>query len=151
MTVKRYGTGLNGRIEEMECGAFTGYAEYSALLKERDALVVENAGLKGFGERLSEMRNDLNGTGTGIHGCHEAHIQQVALEAAVEAFDELETPATDAAIANIQAQGAEMAGGRLRQFIDELDFSVAEIPLIAGCIDVAANIAAQLRKGGAHD
>lgn len=135
MTVKRYDA-MHKDVWTDESGKYVRYEEYAALKskmdmindlmsaaeqanalakegvealrKERDALAAENAGLKGFGEKLSEMRNDLNGTGTGIQGCHEAHVQQVAIEAAIEAFDEIETTATDAAIANILAQGVDM-------------------------------------------
>lgn len=178
MKVKRYGTGLNGRIEEMECGAFTGYAEYSALLKERDALAAENAVLKGFGERLSEMRSDLNGTGTGIQGCSEAHIQQVAIEAVIEAFDEIETPTTDAAIASIKVQarieGAHFVANRMLAaweagFIEDTAKNAADIARMIltstefmptapeGDFDrsfadgVLEDIAAQLRKESIHD
>ncbi|HID9280237.1 TPA: hypothetical protein ACXIZC_002813 [Serratia marcescens] len=84
-------------------------ADRDAQQKRADALAVENMALKKFGETLLEMRNDLNGTGTGIQGCHEAHIQQVGIEAAIDAFDEIETPATSAALAAIEARGVEKA------------------------------------------
>lgn len=61
-----------------------------------EALAAENAALKTFGDKLSEMHNDLNGEGTGIQGRAEVACQQVALEAAMEEFDAIKTPATDA-------------------------------------------------------
>ncbi len=66
-------------------------------------LVAENVALKSFGNRLDEMHNDLNGSGTGIQGGAEVACQQVALEAAMEEFDAIQTPATNAAIAEIKA------------------------------------------------
>ncbi|WP_370603526.1 hNH endonuclease [Escherichia coli] len=69
------------------------------------ALAAENAGMKSFGDKLNEMHNDLNGEGTGIQGRAEVACQQVALEAAMEEFDAIKTPATDAFLAEVRAQG----------------------------------------------
>jgi hypothetical protein len=70
-------------------------------------LEAENAGLKSFGDKLNEMHNDLNGEGTGIQGRAEVACQQVALEAAMEEFDAIKTPATDAFLAEVRAQGVD--------------------------------------------
>lgn len=61
-----------------------------------EALAAENAALSAFGDKLDKMRNALNGEGTGIQGRAEVACQQVALEAAMEEFDAVKTPATDA-------------------------------------------------------
>lgn len=74
---------------------------------EMDKLAAENAALKAFGDKLSEMHNALNGEGTGIQGRAEVACQQVALEAAMEEFDAIETPATDRIVAGIKADGVE--------------------------------------------
>ncbi|WNY87443.1 hypothetical protein [Leclercia adecarboxylata] len=66
-------------------------------------VVAENAALKSFGDKLAEMHNDLNGEGTGIQGRAEVACQQVALEVAMEEFDAIETPATDAFLAEVRA------------------------------------------------
>ncbi|MFS7357575.1 hypothetical protein AB6896_01760 [Rahnella inusitata] len=70
-------------------------------------LVAENKALKSFGNKLDEMHNDLNGSGTGIQGGAEVACQQVALEAAMEEFDAIKTPATDDAIAEIKSEEAQ--------------------------------------------
>lgn len=67
------------------------------------ALAAENAALKAFGGKLGDMHNDLNGEGTGIQGRAEVAIQQVALEAAIEEFDAINTSATDAFLAEVRA------------------------------------------------
>lgn len=72
-------------------------------------VAAENAGLKSFGGKLAEMHNDLNGEGTGIQGRAEVACQQVALEAAMEEFDAIKTPATDAFMAEVRAQGGAKA------------------------------------------
>ena len=81
------------------------------------ALAAENEALKAFGCKLGDMHNDLNGEGTGIQGRAEVAIQQVALEAAIEEFDAINTPATDAFLAEVWAQarneGINYAASRL--------------------------------------
>lgn len=72
------------------------------------ALAAENAGLKAFGSKLDGMHNDLNGEGTGIQGRAEVACQQAAIEAAMEEFDAIKTPSTDASLAEVRAQGVEM-------------------------------------------
>ncbi|EPT5268838.1 hypothetical protein ACVRD1_005143, partial [Escherichia coli] len=56
------------------------------------------------GDKLNEMHNDLNGEGTGIQGRAEVACQQVALEAAMEEFDAIKTPATDAFLDEVRAE-----------------------------------------------
>lgn len=69
------------------------------------ALAAENAALNGFSDKLNEMHNDLNGEGTGIQGRAEVACQQIALEAAMEEFDDIKTPATDRFLAEQRGTG----------------------------------------------
>ncbi|HHG1855762.1 TPA: hypothetical protein ACPUQP_000713 [Klebsiella pneumoniae] len=78
-----------------------------ALAKAYQQLATENVALKSFGETLFEMHNTMNGEGVGIQGRAEVACQQVALEAAMEEFDAIETPATDRIVAGIKAEGVE--------------------------------------------
>lgn len=68
-----------------------------------EKLAAENAGLKAFSDKMNEMHNDLNGEGTGIQGRAEVACQQAALEAAMEEFDAIKTPATEAFLAEVRA------------------------------------------------
>ncbi|EOV9009481.1 hypothetical protein ACN6U2_003195 [Cronobacter malonaticus] len=72
--------------------------------KQCEQLAAENEALKDFGDKLDRMHNDLNGEGTGIQGRAEVACQQIALEAAMEEFDAIETPATDAFLREVRAQ-----------------------------------------------
>ena len=56
------------------------------------------------------------------------------------------TPATDAFLAEVRAQGVEMLADRLQQFLDDGDFVGDEISVIAGAICCGRDIATQLRK-----
>lgn len=138
----------NARVNA-ECGEHMSPAEVTTLLNVVEttlsALAAENAGLKAFGDRLDEMHNDLNGEGTGIQGRAEVACQQVAIEAAMEEFDAIKTPATDAFLAEVRA-GA----------VDEVCLKISNS--IPNChqdelvgLDMAATIcgdfAAEIRKG----
>ncbi|MGQ5881404.1 hypothetical protein ACUNHH_19655 [Serratia sp. IR-2025] len=84
-----------------------------------NALAVENRELKKFGDKLNEMHNDLNGEGTGIQGRAEVVCQQAAIEAAMDEFDAITTPATDAALAAIEARGVEKLADKLDAEIEQ--------------------------------
>ncbi len=79
----------------------------SDIKAERDALASENVAMKEFGDTLNDMHNNLNGEGTGIQGRAEVACQQVALEAALEEFDAIQTPATDAYANQLRAEGID--------------------------------------------
>ncbi|HBV1944307.1 TPA: hypothetical protein PCI78_001442 [Klebsiella quasipneumoniae] len=79
--------------------------KFLKLAKAHVQLAAENVALKSFGDKLNDMHNALNGEGTGIQGRAEVACQQVALEAAIEEFDAIETPATDRIVAGIKADG----------------------------------------------
>ncbi|EBG1459459.1 hypothetical protein CH046_09350 [Salmonella enterica subsp. enterica serovar Derby] len=138
------------------------------------AMAAENAGMKSFGDKLNEMHNDLNGEGTGIQGRAEVACQQVALEAAMEEFDAIKTPATDAFLAEVKTEarkeGAYFVANRMLAaweagFIDDTAKNAADIArMILTSTEFMANapegdfdrsfsdgvledIAEQLRKG----
>lgn len=93
----------------------TWQAATASMQSERDQLAAECAALKAFGDKLDAMRNDLSGEGTGIQGRAEVACQQIALEAALEEFDAIKTPATDRVIAEQQAVGVEMFAEKCSQ------------------------------------
>ncbi|WP_259565719.1 hypothetical protein [Enterobacter sichuanensis] len=85
------------------------------------ALAAENAGLKAFGDKLNEMYDDLNGEGTGWQGRLEVVCQQEALGAVMEEFDAIKTPATDAFLAEVRAQGVERLANAWYAIANETD------------------------------
>lgn len=121
-------------------------AEKFAELQARcAALAAENAGMKAFGDKLSEMHNDLNGEGTGIQGRAEVACQQVALEAAMEEFDAIKTPATDDFLAEVRASVVgevclKISNAIINCYQDE------QIGLDAAAT-ICGDFTAQLRKG----
>lgn len=124
-------------------------AEMAARLANEEnkcaALAEENEALKSFGDKLSEMHNDLNGEGTGIQGRSEVACQQVALEAAMDEFDSIKTPATDAFLAEVRAQGVEM-------FADILKVAgVCDHPYLDAANDLAAKLRNEASRTMLHD
>ncbi|HDS8574802.1 TPA: hypothetical protein QH731_000001 [Klebsiella variicola] len=113
---------------------------------EMDKLATENVALKAFGDKLSEMHNALNGEGTGIQGRAEVACQQVALEAAIEEFDAIETPATDRIVAGIKADGVEMFVEKCREKSKQaISSDIRNNWWLAG--EHADDFAKQLREG----
>lgn len=110
-------------------------SQLTALTTQLESVVAENAALKAFGDKLDDMHNDLNGEGTGIQGRAEVACQQVALDAAMEEFDAIKTPATDAFLAEVRASGID-------QWIASRDGRWN------GTTKEAERFAAQLRQGG---
>ncbi|HDS5344078.1 TPA: hypothetical protein QH938_002512 [Klebsiella pneumoniae subsp. pneumoniae] len=117
--------------------------KFLKLAKEFKQLAAENVALKSFGDKLNDMHNALNGEGTGIQGRAEVACQQVALEAAIEEFDAIETPATDRIVAGIKADGVEEFAAKLRIPGDDQFFDA----LAKGVALAADDFAKQLREG----
>ncbi|MCY2253970.1 hypothetical protein OW764_10310 [Klebsiella pneumoniae] len=87
--------------------------KFLKLAKAFKQLAAENVALKSFGDKPNDMHNALNGEGTGIQGRAEVACQQVALEAAIEEFDAIETPATDRIVSGIKADAIDEAAVEL--------------------------------------
>ena len=113
--------------------------KFLKLAKAFKQLAAENVALKSFGDKLNDMHNALNGEGTGIQGRAEVACQQVALEAAIEEFDAIEPPATDAFLAGIKADAIDEAAVEL----DRVD-TVASTRVIGFKL---REFAKQLREG----
>lgn len=110
-------------------------------------LAAENVGLKSFGDTLFDMYKGLEISGGGIHDEQSVVCQQAALDAAMSAFEEIETPATDRIYAGIKADGVEEFIGRLQQHVDEGDFIGDEVAVIVGAIDCGKEFCEQLLEG----
>ncbi|WP_414667399.1 hypothetical protein [Escherichia coli] len=123
-------------------------AEYVTTIAELEArcaaLAAENAALKAFGDKLNEMYDDLNGEGTGWQGRAEVVCQQEALGAAMEEFDAIKTPATEAFLAEVRAQGVESVGEYLKQYAQELHEEARLVLQDAG--ELCNGFAAKLRQ-----
>lgn len=105
-------------------------AQLTALTSQLESVVAENAALKAVESNL--VRNIINDLG-------DTEFQ----------YEKVQTPATSAFLAEVRAQGVEMLTEKLQQLIGEGNFEGNEVGLIAGAVYTGADIAAQLRQGGA--
>lgn len=119
------------------------------MLADQNAqLAAENMALKSFGDKLCEMHNALNGEGTGIQGRAEVACQQVALEAAIEEFDAIETPATDRIVAGIKADEEKTVLNDLLRHLDKIDIENLSSPWELSS-EVVAFVNSRLLREGA--
>ncbi|HHS9747144.1 TPA: hypothetical protein ACTW9O_004128 [Raoultella ornithinolytica] len=102
---------VNELIQSLESAGELSIKEskYLELAKAYQQLAAENVGLKSFGDTLFDMYKGLEISGGGIHDEQSVVCQQAALDAAMSAFEEIETPATDRIYAGIKADGVEQA------------------------------------------
>lgn len=121
--------------------------KFLELAKAYQQLAAENVALKSFGDKLNGMHNALNGEGTGIQGRAEVACQQFALEAAMEEFDAIETPATDRIVAGIKADGVEEFSADLGAVYQQLRQGSAQAKTVKSVIFRAAAFSAALREG----
>ena len=127
MSVKRYDIGTFGgmSMESSSDGAYVRHDDYAALEARCAALVAENAGLKAaHADAIGSITKTIN-RGSVV-------FSDTPIKFSVE------TPATDAFLAEVRAQGADEC---VRQLVisDDDDFSDAP--------NICAMVAHQLRKG----
>lgn len=120
----------------------------NVLADQNAQLAAENVALKAFGDKLSEMHNALNGEGTGIQGRAEVACQQVALEAAMEEFDAIETPATDRIVAGIKADEEKAVLNDLLRHLDKIGIENLSSPWELSS-EVVAFVNSRLLREGA--
>lgn len=110
--------------------AMVGYymaAEIEKLRAQRDALAAENAALKESERAFDAM-------------CAEEHGDNWVSELT-------ETPATDAFLAEVRAQGVDMARNAMIDFVDGEVGPNKNVPGLIRGAEICVSIAEQLRKG----
>lgn len=167
MTVKRY-EAMHRDVWDDESGKFVRYEDYAELQRQLTAYEATVTNLKAQAQGLAaenelvkqrmnqliqiisnadnnycmcgdEMKSHAHGGCGHPTGMFDYHYNQW-LESSKE------TPITDAALAEMRAQGVEMFVAALQKHIDEGDFVGDEIAVIAGAIDAGGDFSEQLRK-----
>ncbi|ELO4690820.1 hypothetical protein OGV59_20760 [Citrobacter sp. CK187] len=115
MSVKRYDVMSYSLDVDGNLGPFVKYEDYAALEARCAALAAENAGLKAISVKLYNY-GYLNGHHHTVEGyftdIHRSDIDNYHSDIVEEIIDE-ETPATDAFLAEVRAQGVEMFAASL--------------------------------------
>jgi hypothetical protein len=81
--------------------------KFLKLAKAFKQLAAENVELKSFGGTLHEIKSSLVGGGHGHMAKADMQAQSAVMDVIFDAFDAIETPATDRIVAGIKADGVE--------------------------------------------
>ncbi|HEA1859640.1 TPA: ead/Ea22-like family protein [Escherichia coli] len=122
------------RLEDTNIDAMCRIAELETNLA---ALVAENAGLK---HAMAVTLEHVSVTDAGQAG--------VAAMIINDALHHSETPATDAFLAEVRAQGVDMARNAMIDFVDGEVGPNKNVPGLIRGAEICVSIAEQLRKGG---
>ncbi|HGV3958093.1 TPA: hypothetical protein ACNG1K_002595 [Klebsiella pneumoniae] len=79
--------------------------KFLKLAKAYQQLAAENVALKSFGGTLHEIKSSLVGGGHGHMAKADMQAQSAVMDVIFDAFDAIETPATDRIVAGIKADG----------------------------------------------
>ncbi|HHF7696574.1 TPA: hypothetical protein ACPT0E_000538 [Klebsiella pneumoniae] len=79
--------------------------KFLKLAKAYQQLAAENVELKSFGGTLHEIKSSLVGGGHGHMAKADMQAQSAVMDVIFDAFDAIETPATDRIVAGIKADG----------------------------------------------
>lgn len=151
--VKRYDVSVFGgmSMDESSDGAYVNYEDYAALEAKCAALAAENAAFKDINawcktDAFSNMYREFK-TAEAV-GCCNIDCMHDAMVVAI--MHAPETPATDAFLAEVRAQGGAKALEDFAEFniksIDPFDDEYTEV--LKETARAARCFAAQLRKGG---
>lgn len=129
MTVKRYGSVLfDTGLIEMACGDYVTYSDYQKL-------VAENAALK---DSANFYRMGFKPT-KGAFGIEYKPTEALLDDCGNNAINALKTPATDAAIAEIKAQGVD----ELISLLDRMPLNdMSQFDVTSSVVEFAANLRA---------
>ena len=134
MSIKRYSVGVDGVDPN---GNLVKYTDYAALEARCAALASENAGLKDEISNITFMRDD------DFFGSTQ-RAQEV-----MGRLVNVKTPATDAFLAQVLAQGVDVVRNVMIDFVEGDVGPNENVPGLIRSAEICVSIAAQLRKGGA--
>lgn len=129
---------VNELIQSLESAGELSIKEqkYLELAKAYQQLAAENVELKSFGGTLHEIKSSLVGGGHGHMAKADMQAQSAVMDVIFDAFDAIETPATDRIVAGIKAdgrvEGAHFVANRMLAawdagFIDDTAKNAADI------------------------
>lgn len=134
-------------VPETQAGSYVAYEDYAALEARCAALAAENAGLKSIqawavadvfksgAKRFESTKTAGFDTDDCLH------------DAVLVMLSELKTPATDAFLAEVRAQGVDVARNVMIDFVDGEVGSNENVPGLIRSAEICVSIAANLRKG----
>ncbi len=136
---------VNELIQSLESAGELSIREqkFLKLAKAFKQLAAENVELKSFGGTLHEIKSSLVGGGHGHMAKADMQAQSAVMDVIFDAFDAIETPATDRIVAGIKADGVDEFAKKLRTLGSDEFFDA----IAAAAADVADAYASELREG----
>lgn len=120
--------------------------KFLKLAKAFKQLAAENVALKSYRDTLDEIKSSLVGGGHGHMAKADMQVQSALLDVIFDAFDDIETPATDRIVAGIKADGVEMFVEKCREkSVQAISSDIRNNWWLAG--EHADDFAKQLREG----
>ncbi|HFN1072578.1 TPA: hypothetical protein ACHBVP_000761 [Klebsiella pneumoniae] len=119
--------------------------KYLELAKPYLDVAAENVALKSYRYTLDEIKSSLVGGGHGHMAKADMQAQSAVLDVIFDAFDDIETPATDAYLAGIKADGVEMFAKHCDDSIGFVEPEDEELYTLME--EQAREFAKQLREG----
>lgn len=123
--------------------------KFLKLAKAFKQLAAENVELKSFGGTLHEIKSSLVGGGHGHMAKADMQAQSAVMDVIFDAFDAIETPATDRIVAGIKADGVEEFAAYQRSITEEWACMEGHSSLLK-VAESAELFSQQLRDGGNH-
>ncbi|HEE5005073.1 TPA: hypothetical protein R7I62_000720 [Klebsiella pneumoniae] len=120
--------------------------KFLKLAKAHVQLAAENAALKSYRDTLDEIKSGLVGGGHGHMAKADMQAQSALLDVIFDAFDDIETPATDRIVAGIKADGVEEFAAYQRAITEEWACKEGHSSLLK-VAESAELFAKQLREG----
>ncbi|WP_336104210.1 hypothetical protein [Klebsiella pneumoniae] len=131
--------------------------KFLKLAKAHVQLAAENVALKSYRDTLDEIKSSLIGGGRGYMAKADMQAQSAVLDVIFDAFDDIETPATDRIVDGIKADAITASLDACSDYLetdcvmDRLDISYEEAEKrTSGAIefhDAMVNFANQMREG----
>ncbi|MFP8638380.1 hypothetical protein [Klebsiella michiganensis] len=125
--------------------------EVEKLSAERDQLAAENVELKSFGGTLHEIKSSLVGGGHGHMAKADMQAQSAVMDVIFDAFDAIETPATDSIVAGIKADGVMLVKSAFEMHIQSPSCYQDEMVGMESAMSIACQVESQLREGPTNE
>ncbi|ENU2139560.1 hypothetical protein ACFHXF_004112 [Klebsiella michiganensis] len=125
--------------------------EVEKLSAERDQLAAENVALKSFGGTLHEIKSSLVGGGHGHMAKADMQAQSAVMDVIFDAFDAIETPATDRIVAGIKADGVMLVKSAFEMHIQSPSCYQDEMVGMESAMSIACQVESQLREGPTNE
>ncbi|MDU1379749.1 MAG: hypothetical protein E6944_23995 [Klebsiella michiganensis] len=118
-----------------------------ALAKAFKQLAAENVALKSYRDTLDEIKSSLVGGGHGHMAKADMQAQSALLDVIFDAFDDIETPATDRIVAGIKADGVALVKSAIEEHIQSPSCYQDEVIGMESALSIASQVESQLREG----